>query len=189
MNVKLGEIAQIQFGLYRKPVEDGNTLYLQAKHFDDLGNQTEKLETYIQVEDKNESHLLRDGDIIIAGKGLRNFAWTYHDKYGPAAASSLFFVLKVDRTRVIPEYLTTLFNMPQTQAYFHTLGAGSSIPSIRKSELEAFPIKLPPLELQQKAVDIKTLHYKELELSKKIIAEKQKAYQAIIKNIINQSYE
>ena len=74
--------------------------------------------------------------------------------------------------------------MPQTQAYFQTLGAGSSIPSIRKSELEAFTIKLPSLELQQKAIAIKQLHYNDMEISRKIISEKQKVYQAVIKNIV-----
>ena len=79
--------------------------------------------------------------------------------------------------------------MPETQAYFQTLGAGSSIPSIRKSELEAFMVKLPSLKLQRKAIAIKQLHYKDMEISKKIISEKQKVYQAVIKNIIYQNHE
>ncbi|TXE13477.1 restriction endonuclease subunit S [Algoriphagus aquimarinus] len=189
MKVKLGDITQLQFGLYTKPTEEGNAVYLQAKHFDDLGNQSEQIDTFAQIDQKNESHLLEDGDIILVGKGMRNFAWTYHKDFGPAIASSIFFVIKVDQTRVIPDFLTTLFNMPQTQAYFLTLGAGSSIPSIRKSELEAFSFVLPSLELQQKAIAIKRLHYKDMELSQTIIAEKQKVYQAVIKNIIHQHYE
>lgn len=182
--VRISDIAHLQFGLYAKSTEDGNTAYLLAKHFDDWGNQTDKVETFIQIDKKNEGHLLEDGDIILVGKGMRNFAWTYSKAYGPAVASSIFFVIKPDQSRVIPEFLTTLFNMPQTQAYFQTLGAGSSIPSIRKSELEAFTIQLPSLELQQKAIAIKQLHYKDMEISRKIISEKQKVYQAVIKKLI-----
>lgn len=184
MRVKLSDVTQLQFGLYTKPTTNGNAVYLQAKHFDDWGNQTDKIDTFIQIDQKNKAHLLQDGDIILVGKGMRNFAWTYNEGHGPAVASSIFFVIKPDRSRVIPEFLTTLFNMPQTQAYFQTLGAGSSIPSIRKSELEAFTIKLPSLELQQKAINIKQLHYKDMEISRKIISEKQKVYQAVIKNIV-----
>lgn len=187
MEVKLSDIAQLQFGLYTKPSDEGNAVYLQAKHFDDWGNQTEKVEAFVQVDQKNETHLLEEGDIILVGKGMRNFAWTYDKTYGPAIASSIFFVIKPDRSRVIPEFLTTIFNMPQTQAYFQTLGAGSSIPSIRKSELEAFTVKLPSLELQQKAIAIKKLHYKDMEISNKIISEKQKVYQAVIKNLISRN--
>ncbi len=189
MNVKLSDIAQLQFGLYTKPSDEGNAVYLQAKHFDDWGNQTEQIDTFIQIDQKNESHLLDDGDIILVGKGMRNFAWTYDKTFGPAIASSIFFVIKPNRTRAIPEFLTTLFNMPQTQAYFQTLGAGSSIPSIRKSELEAFTVKLPSLDLQQKAIAIKELHYKDMEISNKIITEKRKAYQAVIKNLIDNNHE
>lgn len=189
MMVKLSDIAQLQFGLYTKPSNEGNAAYLQAKHFDNWGNQTEKIDTFVQIGQKNESHLLQDGDIILVGKGMRNFAWTYDKAYGPAIASSIFFVVKTDRSRVIPEFLTTLFNMPQTQAYFQTLGAGSSIPSIRKSELEAFMVKLPSLELQQKAIEIKQLHYKDMEISNNIISEKQKVYQAVIKKLIYQNHE
>lgn len=185
MRIKLDDIAQLQFGLYSKPTESGNAVYLQAKHFDDWGNQTEKVNTLIQIDQKNETHLLEDGDIILVGKGMRNFAWTYEKAYGPAIASSIFFVIKVDHSRVIPEFLTTLFNMPQTQVYFQALGAGSSIPSIRKSELEAFTIELPSFPLQEKAVAIKRLHYKDMELSQKILHGKQKVYQTVIKNLIN----
>jgi restriction endonuclease S subunit len=187
MKVKLSDIAQLQFGLYTKPSDEGNAFYLQAKHFDDWGNQTEQIDTFIQIHKKNESHLLEDGDIIMVGKGMRNFAWTYNKAFGPAIASSIFFVITVDRSRVIPEFLTTLINMPQTQSYFQTLAAGSSIPSIRKSELEAFTVKLPSLELQKKAIAIKQLHYKDMELSKKIISEKLKVYQAVIKNLISRN--
>lgn len=189
MKVKLSDIAQLQFGLYTKPSDDGNTVYLQAKHFDDWGSLAEKVDTFITVNQKNKTHLLEDGDILLAGKGMRNFAWTYNKTYGPAIASSIFFVIKPNLSKVIPEFLTTLFNMPQTQAYFQTLGAGSSIPSIRKSELEAFTVKLPKLELQQKAIAIKQLHYKDMEISNKIISEKQKVYQGVINNLIFKYHE
>lgn len=185
MKVRLGDIAQLSFGYYSKPNKDGNAVYLQAKHFDDWGKQTEKIDTFTRLDKKNETHMLKDGDILLVGKGMRNFAWTYVKTYGPAMASSIFFVIKPDRSIVIPEFLTTLFNMPQTQAYFQTLGAGSSIPSIRKSELEAFTFQLPPLKLQEKAITIKQLHYKDVELSQKILEEKQKVYQAVINNIID----
>jgi len=189
MKVKIGTISQIQFGLYAKPSEYGNVAYLQAKHFDDWGKQTYAVDTFVQKNHKNKVHLLQDGDILLAGKGMRNFAWTYHHDFGPAMASSLFFVLKTNRARVLPDFLTTLFNMPQTQAHFQVLGAGSSIPSIRKSELEAFKVKLPPLALQEKAIKIKRLHDKDIALSQQLIAEKQRSYQAVMKKLINQENE
>lgn len=187
MKIRIGDISQLQFGLYTKPIEHGNAAYLQAKHFDDLGNQTNEVGTFIQIDQKNEAHLLEEGDILLVGKGMRNFAWTYHNAFGPAMASSIFFVIKPDRSKVLPEFLTTLFNMPQTQEHFQILGAGSSIPSIRKSELEAFTVKLPSLELQEKAIAIKQLHYKDMDLSRKILSEKQRVYQSAMSRLINKN--
>lgn len=187
MNVKLGDIAQLKFGLHSKPSDEGDAVYLQAKQFDDWGNQAANFDTFIETNQKNKAHLLEDGDILLAGKGMRNFAWTYDKSFGPAVASSIFFVIKVDRLKVFPEFLTTFFNMPQTQENFQSLGAGSSIPSIRKSELEAFTINIPSLGLQQKSIEIKQLHYKDMEISNQIITEKRKVYQAVIKNLIYQT--
>jgi len=184
MKVKLKDIAQLQFGLYTKPSDEGNTVYLQAKHFDDWGNQTEQIDTFIQIDQKNESHLLDDGDIILVGKGMRNFAWTYDKSFGPAIASSIFFVIKADRSRVIPEFLTTLFNMPQTQAYFQTLGAGSSIPSIRKSELGALNVNLPAISQQQRVIELTQLHHKEIAITQQLIEQKQILHNAIITKLI-----
>ena len=58
MKVRSGEISRLQFDLYTKPTEHGNAAYLQAKHFDDWGNQTDEIDTFIQIDQKNESHLL-----------------------------------------------------------------------------------------------------------------------------------
>jgi len=187
--VKLQEIAEIQFGFYAKPKEKGNVSYLQAKQFDELGNLTGIIDTFLKIDQKNESNVLNDGDVLLVSKGMRNFAWTYTKALGPAIASSIFFVIKPDTTKVLPDFLTTLFNMQQTQAYFQTLSAGSSIPSIRKSELSEFTFSLPPLPVQQKIVSIKQLHYKDIELSTKILSEKQKLYQAVINKLINKSHE
>lgn len=186
MKVQLGEIAKIQFGLYTQPEDAGNTAYLQAKHFDEWNRVTSPLDTFINIDNKSKGHLLKDGDILLVGKGFRTFAWTYGEAIGPAVASSIFFVIRPDRKRVLPEFLTLIFNAPQTQSYFQTLGAGSSIPSIRKSELEAFPVALPPVEVQQKAIEIKKLHDHDVELSSRIMAEKKRLFQAITQNLIYQ---
>ena len=182
--IRLGEITQLQFGYYAPTDMEADIPYLQAKHFDDYGKQVGPIDTFIETDEKSAAHLLEDGDILLVGKGMRNFAWTYRRDFGPAVASSIFFVIKADRNRVIPEYLTTLFNMPNTQAHFQTLGAGSSIPSIRKSELEAFKIQLPSLGKQRMVVGLKELHDKELRLHYSIIEEKERIFKAVMNTII-----
>jgi restriction endonuclease S subunit len=185
MHITLGSISKIQFGFYSPVTESGDVIYLQTKHFDQWGKPLLPFDTFIHSNTKNRGHILAEGDIILAGKGNRNFAWTYTSSIGPAIASSIFFVIKPDINKVLPEYLTTILNLPKTQTYFHTLGAGSSIPSIRKSELEALPLKLPAMAIQHKLKQVNQLHERDIDLSQKIIAEKQKIYQTVINNIIN----
>lgn len=184
MKVKLGDIAQLQFGYYAKPDEVGNAAYVQAKHFDDWGKQRYNIDTFITINSKNEGHLLEEGDILLVGKGLRNFAWVYHKAVGPAIASSIFFVIKPDKEKAFPEFLNIIFNSPKIQSYFQTLGAGSSIPSIRKSELEALPLMIPSLKVQKKAMEISRLHHQDMEISKQIMEKKQKIYQSITQHLI-----
>jgi len=185
MQVRLEDISNIRFGYYTKPKNKGEITYLQAKHFDESGNLIHQLDNFLGVDQKNNSHLLQNGEVLLIGKGFKNSAWVYEESFGPAVASSIFFVIRPDQNRVMPEYLSVVFNTPQTQSYFQTLGAGSSIPSIRKSELEAFPLHLPPLAIQDKIVGIKRIQDKDLELSNKIIAAKEKRFRAVIQKLIN----
>jgi len=109
----------------------------------------------------------------------------YTSDIGEAVASSIFFVIRPNKDEVYPEFLTTLFNTPKYQTYFQLLGAGSSITSIRKSELEAMTINLPDLEVQKKIVEIKKLHQRDLTLSKEIIKKKETRFQSVINKLLN----
>ena len=190
MTEKLSEIARIQFGYYDTPSEEGELHYLQAKHFDESGEFTRFDESFIPLDDKSRKHILQPGDILLAGKGYRLFAWQYQGEPGPAVASTLFFVINVkDVQRVLPEYLTTFLNLPQTQTYLRQLGAGTSIPSIRKNELSDLTVPLPTIDMQRKVAQIQTLHQRETTLLTNLIAEKQFLVENLINRLIHASPE
>ncbi|MDR9443169.1 MAG: restriction endonuclease subunit S [Schleiferiaceae bacterium] len=185
MKMKLSHVGQCHFGLYAKPTSSGNIPYLQAKHFDDWGHVSTPIDTCIPSNGKTRDHLLEDGDVLLAGKGLRRFAWTYTEDFGPAIASSIFFVIKPDPSRVVPQFLALLLNLPESRSHFQTLGAGSSVPSIRKSELLNFALELPPLPDQERMVRLKELHDQDLQLSHKIIDAKRNLFEAMVKKLIS----
>lgn len=181
----LNHIVTLQFGFYDKPTDKGDVLYLQAKNFNDIGLYQGNDEIWITLNEKSENHLLRNGDILFVGKGMRNFAWKYTHHIGKAIASSIFFVIRPDHSKVDSDYLVTLFNSEKYQLYFQTLGAGSSIPSIRKNELEAVEIPLPSMEVQKKIARLDQLHKRELIITAKIKEKKIQLFQAIINEILN----
>ncbi|MEZ4685009.1 MAG: hypothetical protein R3B47_02795 [Bacteroidia bacterium] len=128
-------ITTIQFGQHLTPGNTGEVLYLKVNHIDEQGMLAPKneIETRLNYKKVNPNLLLKDGDILLAGKGFRNIAWYYQEEIGPAIASSVFFIIRVTAPEVLPKYLTLFLNMPRQQAILQMLGAGTSfIPSIRK---------------------------------------------------------
>ncbi len=184
--VRIEDIATVQFGLYAKPKDAGSAKYLQAKHFDDDGVLLERVDTFLDIDAKNEKHLLIDGDVLFVGKGFRNFASVYRKEMGAAIASSIFFVLRLDPSKVYPEFLVTLINSGAYQSLFQSMGAGSKITSIRKSELGAVSLMLPALELQKKIAHLRSLHLQDLHLNKQLINLKELRFQSVVQQLINQ---
>ncbi len=182
--ILLKDVAVVRFGLYLKPEEKGNVLYMQAKNFDDLACIHIKGDSFLSLDDKNNGHLLKEGDVLFVGKGFRNFAWAYDSSVGDAIASSIFYVIRCNQALACPNYIATLFNSQKYQSQFQSLGAGSSIPSIRKAELENLIIDLPPLALQQKIAKINALHIEDIKLSNQVIELKKKVFENIINRII-----
>ena len=165
-------------------VEYEKDIYLQAKNFNDFGLFDGNGDGWVEITEKSKSHLLEEGDVLFVGKGMRNFAWKYSVDTGKAIASSIFFVIKPKSDLVDSDYLVTIFNSTKYQSFFQSLGAGSSIPSIRKNELEAVEIPLPPLEVQKKIAKLSDLHRAELALTGRLIDEKNKLFQAVINDIL-----
>ena len=184
MEVKLKDIAQIQFGYYAQPSKSGTIKYLQAKHFKDLGQLVGDNDAFLEDDEKTKANLLEDGDILFAAKGFRFFATLYKPEFGKAVASSIFFVIKPDPEKVVPGYLVSVLNLPKNLLHFQQSGAGSSIPSIRKSELLDFTFNLIPVEQQLKIVALQELYIKDIELTENLIKQKQLLFQTALSKII-----
>jgi len=190
MTLKLSEIAHIRFGYYDAPVEEGELHYLQARHFDDSGKFTRFDDSFIPSDEKSQKHILKPGDILLAGKGYRLFAWQYEGTPKLSVASTLFFVIEIKNPeQVLPEYLTAFLNLPQTQAYLRHLGAGTSIPSIRKNELSELAVPVPSLEMQHNVAQIHSLHLQQIQLLQSLITEKQSLVENLINRLIHASPE
>lgn len=180
----VASISDIRFGLYVQPEPFGSVAYLQVRQFSEDGRLTAEADEFINVDRKSESHLLKEGDVLFVGKGNRLFAWCYHETDMPAVASSIFFVLRPDISVVYPDYLAAILNAPASKLVFQQIGGGTNIFSIRKSELGAFQIPLPPLQQQKKVAAMAQLHQKEIELAQQLITQKQNLYTAIISTLI-----
>ena len=171
MKTTLGHITSIQTGIFAKTVSDGDVAYLQAKHFDENGELNSVLHNDLKADNRTEKHLLKNGDILFAAKGTKNFATHYKEQNQPSVASTSFFVIRVHpnfRNKILPEFLVWFINNPSSQNILKSRAIGTSIVSISKTVLEELEISVPPIETQKAILKIHSLRKLEISIQKQM---------------------
>ncbi len=184
MKTLVKDIAILQTGLFAKPSGNGRLVYLQSKHFDEHGQLHAVLHPDLEVEGIAEKHLLKDGDVLFAAKGTKNFAAVFENHNEPSVASTTFFVIRPTDRKVLPQYLAWLLNNHVTQTFLKAQAIGTSIPSISKQVLENLEITVPSVETQKSILEIIQLRKKEISLKERIETLREKQIQQQIINSI-----
>lgn len=182
---KLGNIAEIQFGSYDKPQEEGSVKYLHAGHFDKLLKPTKFEESFVELDGKNDKFLLQPNDVVLAGKGYRTFAWAYDVDFGQAIPSSLFYIIRTNSSEVLGAYLAHYLNTEKSQYKLKLIGAGATITSIPKKELAQLNIVLPSIDEQRKIVDFIDLLDEDLKLTQDLLNKRTALKKGLINRLIN----
>jgi restriction endonuclease S subunit len=180
------DISNIQTGLFAKPAGIGEVVYLQSRHFDENGRLLNTLHPDLRAEGISKKHLLRQGDVLFAAKGTKNFAAIFENHNKPAVASTSFFVIRLSNKKVLPEYLAWFLNSHTTQLLLKSQAIGTSIPSISKQVLEALEIPVPGIETQKAILQITKLRSREKKLKQEIETLREKQIQQQIINAIKQ---
>lgn len=180
----LKDITNIQTGLFAKPAGMGELVYLQAKHFDEFGQLHSVLHPDLPAEGISEKHLLKNGDVLFAAKGTKNFAAVFENHNEPSVASTSFFVIRPTDNKVLPQFLAWFLNNPTTQTLLKAQAIGTSIPSISKQVLENLEIPVPDIKTQKAIVEISKLRNREKFLKQQIeVLRDKKVNQQILKAI------
>lgn len=109
--------------------------------------------TRTRLATRREPDWLGAGDILFAARGTRNFAFCLDEVPVPAVCSPHFFLLRVLDPQILrPDFLAWQINQLPAQRYFAERAEGSGQLSIRRGILEALPILVPALAIQEKAV-------------------------------------
>lgn len=184
MKTKLGSIATIQTGLFANNFIDGDIIYLQSKHFNDDGTLRYSLNPYLDSSEIDERHLLKQGDVLFAAKGPRNFATAYVNFDRKCVASTSFFVIRLSDKTVLPEYLAWYLNHPTTMTIIKAQAIGTSMVSISKPVLQEVEISIPDVKTQKAILHITYLRIKEKQLKQKIESLREQQIQQQIMNAI-----
>lgn len=185
MKTLIKDITHIQTGLFAKPSGIGELVYLQSKHFDEYGELLSTLHPDLPAEGISEKHLLKDGDVLFAAKGTKNFATVFENHNEPSVASTSFFVIRIISGNILPHFLAWFLNSHTTQTLLKGQAIGTSIPSITKQVLENLEITLPSIKTQMAILQITKLRNKEKFLKQKIETLREKQIQQQIFKAIN----
>lgn len=186
MKKLIKDITNIQTGLFAKPASNGELVYLQSRHFDEYGQLQKVLIPDLKAEGISEKHLLKEGDVLFAAKGTKNFAAVFENHNEPAVASTSFFILRIYNHKVLPQYLAWFLNNHTTQSVLKSQAIGTSIPSISKHVLENLEITIPDFETQYNILQIVKLRSREKALKQEIETLREKQIQQQINNAIKQ---
>lgn len=158
----LGDIAGIMTGLQLRPNAHGDTLYLQANHFNAEGLLDPRVQPSVLLEPNQSKHLLLPGDVLLVSKGREHFATRYLESMGRAVASPIFLVIRLHSYReVTPQYLTWFLNHPRTQEQLIPLVGQATVPSLTRQSMLEFEIAIPSLARQNAILQVDALRRRE----------------------------
>ncbi len=184
MKQKVKFIATIQTGLFAKPVSKAGALYLQTKHFNKSLTVNSFIHPSISMNGVAEKHILKQGDILFAAKGNRNFAACFNVLEYPSVASTSFFVIRLHDKNVLPEYFEWFLNQLEVMSFLKGKAKGTAIASISKTTISDLEISIPSIHKQKLILKIQHLRSREKKLAEKKDVLRKKIIQQQIMNAI-----
>ncbi|MGN6545279.1 MAG: restriction endonuclease subunit S [Aureliella sp.] len=211
MNTKttLGRLAEIAIGYQHREkishVEHGSHRLIQGKDLvwsddlvDDTGNsagwriRTEELD---QVTPKGDAsrYRIQPGDLLFVSRGTTNVAVPLVEPFVKLAPfdwdnlipAYVFYILRPDHERVLPEYLAWFINQPQAQEYLTRHSRGTLVKLLPKSVFEELEVLVPPLKIQQRIVELEHLRTREEFLLRKLTNARQRLIRQTCLEAIN----
>jgi hypothetical protein len=189
MTQKITDVTtSIKYGPHLKTVGTGSVRYLKGQHFSERAELVEASDSYADPESGDlNAALLKENQVVLAGKGNRHFAWAYRAEVGPCIASSLFYVLTVRTELVDPRYLALVLNTAPCGRALSAVAKGATVPVIPKRELANLSVKIPAMGEQLKAIKLNDLQNRRNQLLREISELSQLLDGAHLEQLINQA--
>ena len=115
----------------------------------------------VHLPDVKNHHLVRASDIVFRSRGKTTTTAVVDQEIGKAVIASPLIRIRVKSHNILASYLSWFINQSSAQAYFASHAKGTAVKMISKHAIENLDVPVPPLECQQKIVDIANLSAKE----------------------------
>ena len=127
---------------------------------------------------------LKAEDVLFMYRGTRTLAVHIGDVPFEAVCSPNFYLIRITASSVFPAFFAWQLNQLPAQSYFRQHAEGSAQLHIRRSELEALPLVLPPLAEQQKVVELANYARSETLVLEKLIRNRAQQLTAIAQHVL-----
>lgn len=116
-----------------------------------------------------EPYRVCEGDVLLQVRGTSHLAGVVSGLSDTSLASNHFYILRVDATRVLPDYLVWYIRQPRAQQHLHKGAQGTSnVTVLTRSVFESLEVPLPSLEVQRQIVALDRLQWRERLLTEKL---------------------
>lgn len=201
MNHKLTDIADVQLGYqHREKVshaEHGSHRLIQGKDVlwqdTQVGERNKPIGWLVSVQHLDrvtpkgdaERYRLQPGDVLFVSRGTTNIAVPLNEQtvqpfpedWNEIIPAYTFYILRPDRSRIVPEYLAWYINQPIAQAYLTQQSRGTLVKLLPKSIFEELEVPVPSLALQRQVMELEYLRAREEGLLQRLIAARQRLVQ------------
>ncbi len=169
MKAHITDIADInigyQFRAKIEPVDDGTHSVIQIRDFDDNRNLHADSLMQVNIDKSVEQFHLNKGDVLFLSRGHRNWAAPIVNDLRHAIAASHFFVIRIKKPEVLPEYISWYINQAPAQEFLHMNARhGTHMPLISLSAFKGLEVEVPSIDKQKKIVELSSLLEKEKQL-------------------------
>lgn len=162
--VRLGSLlkCKVQYGANESAI-DGNpkedVRYIRITDIDEFGNlKNDAWKTSQNIEKKYE---LNEGDILFARSGATaGKCFFYKNEYDKSIFAGYLIRFKFNEEKVNPKYVFYYSQLKHYKLWVISIQRPSGQPNINSEEFKSFKIPLPPIEVQNRIVNIMDEAYK-----------------------------
>ena len=188
MKVLLKDIATIKAGHpFRGTIKEdseGNGFVVQVKNLNSDGKIDLEQLVQTNVQGRRTPEWLKNGDVLFLSRGPKLTAAAVIDPPEKAVCSPHFFVIELQNTDVLPEFLAWQLNQNDVQRYLKKSAAGSAQVSVKRGVLENVILTIPSVKNQKNIVNLVDCVVKEKHLFAKLIQNREQQLIAIAQKIL-----
>lgn len=163
----LGELASTRLGYsFREGIRPDPAAPVRVVQMRDLGDDhIVDLENADRVDlEPPSNQWLQRGDILVRSRGESVTSAIVDADVDAVIAAAPLLRIRATSPNILPLYLNWIINQGPSQAYFAKNIEGSNVKMISRRALEELPIEVPPIEQQEKVIQLAGLAAREKRL-------------------------